>query len=853
MLSARIQYVLKAFLPWLLAGIAAILGAVLTYNAWQKSEALHYKNVNAQFQEATNIVAKNIQNRFKTYTVIMRGVQGLYKASDDITRAEFKAYVDSLLIEEKLPGVQGIGYAVVVLDQDLPSHVANIRSHGVVNYNIHPAGKRPFYVPILRMEPERDNNERVLGLDAYTLPIAREAMLTALKTNGVSITSRLVLHQDRDKPNTYGFVMYLPIIKAGINPKTAFTDFKGDDEAFLLQQLPNIEGWVDVPFRMNELIGGLAGEFDQGITLKIYDGTSKSADSLMYDSNIDQEGLGKYLVTGEHTVIDPRLSANRILNIGGRDWLLEVAGLKSFHAVGLTESQPLLLAMTGATLTTLLALLTFLLASRFRQVEAQFSELFNKASDGILILNKSHRFINANPAALKKLGYSSNALIGLSFADILSAHNPQHLASATLLDSATLLAQSTLNEPLELIHLTKSGETFIAEVSINKLSNQHYFATFRDLTERIKAQQRIARLSKLYQALSETNQAIVRMHDENALFPLVVKSAVEFGGMKLAWIGQARENLIPQDDIAPIDDMDAVLSVAAYGEGLSYLDSLNISINPDIPEGLGPTGTALRANTCVIVNDYLNDANTAPWHQEAMKYGWASAASFPIQRNGKIYAALNLYSDVINAFDNEAVSLFKEMATDISFALDNFDREHQRKIFEQHLIDNEAKLQLNAQVFEASIEGILITDHNFNIQSANSSYLMMQAVNNEAIVGHALQATLFSDQTAEFYAAVTSVIHSISRWQGEVNGTREDGTDYTQWVSISAIKDAQHHISHYVVIVNDISRYKEAQAKISYLSYFNNLTGLPNRQLLKERTSAAMAACQKIAPLLYWC
>ncbi len=58
MLSARIQYVLKAFLPWLLAGIAAILGAVLTYNAWQKSEALHYKNVNAQFQEATNIVAK---------------------------------------------------------------------------------------------------------------------------------------------------------------------------------------------------------------------------------------------------------------------------------------------------------------------------------------------------------------------------------------------------------------------------------------------------------------------------------------------------------------------------------------------------------------------------------------------------------------------------------------------------------------------------------------------------------------------------------------------------------------------------------------------------------------------------
>lgn len=639
MFYVRSHYTLEALLPWLLAGVAAILGATLTYNAWQKSEALHQKNVNVQFQNAANIVAKNIQSRFETYTVIMRGVQGFYKSSDYITHAEFQQYIEALLIKEKLQGVQGIGYAVVVSDKDLAAHLAKVRANDLTNYQIDPAGKRPFYVPILRMEPTSDRNEDVIGLDTLTIPAAKEAMIQSLKMNDMSITSRLVLHQDRAKDDSYGFVMYLPITKPGFKPKSAFANYKDtSDDAFLHSQLPHIQGWVDVPFRMNELINGLKGEFAQSMILKIYDGAEQNLENLMYDSSTADSERSEPTASGNNAVNHTNLHATRVLNIGGRNWLLDISGLQFFYTVGHKESQPALLAATGGVLTLLLALLTFLLASRFTRVEAQFTELFNHASDGILILNKSHHLTHANSAALQMLGYDYATLVGLRYDDILS--KPQ----TNLLDFDALLKQSVNQAPVELVHKTSRGTQFVAEVSINKLSNQRYFAVFRDLTDRL---------------------------------------------------------------------------------------------------------------------------------------------------------------------------------------------------------NSEAQLRLNAQVFETSIEGILIADSAFRIESANSAYLVMKGLPSDMVIAKPLQQNLFTDQTVELYLSVTSELNNFARWQGEVNGINPDGTDYAHWISISTIKDAQSKVTHYVVIVNDISRYKAAQAKISYLSYFNSLTGLPNRQLLKERTKAAMAACQK--------
>ncbi len=215
--------------------------------------------------------------------------------------------------------------------------------------------------------------------------------------------------------------------------------------------------------------------------------------------------------------------------------------------------------------------------------------------------------------------------------------------------------------------------------------------------ERGKAEARVLRLTKFYQALSETNQAIVRMVQEAELFPLVCRCAVDYGGMKMAWIGQLDES---QARIVP---------ASAYGAGVEYLDNLIIFSSDAHPEGRGPTGTALRENHPVIIENYLKDPITQPWHERAAKVGWGSAAAFPIQRDGKPFAVFNVYYGQTGIFDEETVALFKEMAGDIGFALDNFDRENRRRITEKNLYKSESHFRL---VTESSQSLIWMSDTN---------------------------------------------------------------------------------------------------------------------------------------------
>lgn len=172
---------------------------------------------------------------------------------------------------------------------------------------------------------------------------------------------------------------------------------------------------------------------------------------------------------------------------------------------------------------------------------------------------------------------------------------------------------------------------------------------------------KLQRMTRLYAALSQCNQAIVRCTDEASLYAQICRDAVEFGGMRLAWIGM------------PDDVSGQVRVLASFGTGAEYLRGIDISANIGTPAGSGPTGVALREGHPVWCQDFLHDPMTAPWAERSRHYGWAASAALPLQRAGKVVGALGLYADTVNAFDEPARNLLTEMALDISYALDRFD------------------------------------------------------------------------------------------------------------------------------------------------------------------------------------
>jgi len=154
---------------------------------------------------------------------------------------------------------------------------------------------------------------------------------------------------------------------------------------------------------------------------------------------------------------------------------------------------------------------------------------------------------------------------------------------------------------------------------------------------------------------------------EDELFQQVCHAAVQFGGMKMAWIG-----------IIEVGS-GKILPVSSYGDDTEYLKNLNYSVDVASPFGHGSTGTAIREGRPFWCQDFLTDPTTAPWHERAALAGVAASASLPLHSKGIVIGAFTLYSSEANAFDELARDLLIEMALDISFALGNFDRELQRR------------------------------------------------------------------------------------------------------------------------------------------------------------------------------
>jgi len=347
------------------------------------------------------------------------------------------------------------------------------------------------------------------------------------------------------------------------------------------------------------------------------------------------------------------------------------------------------------------------LSEALRASESRYRRLFETAQDGILLLNADTAQIeDVNPYLIDLLGYSHAEFLGKKLWEVGPfADRAESKEMFAKLQTTGYVRYEDL--PLK----TKAG----ARIEVEFVSNAYDSAgikviqcNIRNITERKAAEAKLQRHSQLYAALSQCNQAIVHCDSEAALFLQVCRAAVKFGGMKMAWIG-----LIDSETLR-------VRAVASFGDDTEYLKDINVSVDADSPFGRGPTGTAIRENHLYWCQDFLDDPVTVPWRERTVHAGLAAAAALPLHRKGMVIGAFTLYSGETNAFDEAARDLLVEMATDISFGLDNFAGESQRKQAVEEIAFKNAILKTQR---ETSLDGILVVDENGKIISYNQQFI----------------------------------------------------------------------------------------------------------------------------------
>jgi signal transduction histidine kinase len=170
--------------------------------------------------------------------------------------------------------------------------------------------------------------------------------------------------------------------------------------------------------------------------------------------------------------------------------------------------------------------------------------------------------------------------------------------------------------------------------------------------------ERRARSQQLFAALSEVNEAVVRVRERDELFRQVCRICVErmrFLVASVALVDGTGQRIVPH---------------IYAGPGSGVLSEIAFPLDPADPLAATVTSTAVRTKRTAVANDADADPAKAMARPIRERIGSKSTASFPLFQGGEVIGAFTVHAEAVDFFDEAMVELLTRMADDISFALD---------------------------------------------------------------------------------------------------------------------------------------------------------------------------------------
>ncbi|MBA4376943.1 MAG: hypothetical protein C0401_12340 [Anaerolinea sp.] len=110
------------------------------------------------------------------HEAILRSGAGLFYATENVSRENWRTFVDNLDLDLHYPGIQGYGFSMLISPDILAQHTAEIRAQGFPEYQVRPDGERENYTSIIYIEPFSGRNLKAFGYDMFSEPVRRYDM-----------------------------------------------------------------------------------------------------------------------------------------------------------------------------------------------------------------------------------------------------------------------------------------------------------------------------------------------------------------------------------------------------------------------------------------------------------------------------------------------------------------------------------------------------------------------------------------------------------------------------------------------------------------------------------------------------
>jgi GAF domain-containing protein len=292
---------------------------------------------------------------------------------------------------------------------------------------------------------------------------------------------------------------------------------------------------------------------------------------------------------------------------------------------------------------------------------ARLRALSNAMRSGITFENAAARVVHANPVARAFMATAGiEEPVGMSCDEAVDALKPwvvEGEAWAERVRTVFRNREAIQGMPIQLL----DGRYFeVDHVPVTDEAGEFlgHIWQYHDVTDYRRAEGALRHQRDLYRALSEVHRGILRLDGTQELLELVCRVAVEYAGLRLAWIGKVD----PATNWIRVE--------ASHGGASDYLNRIRVSADPARPEGRGPAGRALNTGEPAVVQDIAGDPTFEPWHDSAEYFGLRSIASVPLHaRLSGGNRVLTVYSDETGYFDATPVTLLEELSRTVAEAL----------------------------------------------------------------------------------------------------------------------------------------------------------------------------------------
>lgn len=317
------------------------------------------------------------------------------------------------------------------------------------------------------------------------------------------------------------------------------------------------------------------------------------------------------------------------------------------------------------------------------------------------------------------------------------------------------------------------------------------------------------------QLIRTSEQMVLTSHCTVAmLLEFITQELVHILGVSLAWVKVCRDN------------QSQILHYA--GEGSDFLFD-NGNTWSGIHKKDSPVIYSVQEHKVLRLT--VDSELSQEWRQRLQHDDMKDSLFLPFFIGGDTKAVIGLHTNEENIFDED----FQQVMTNFSAGL--------RLICQ--MTEDQSLMRLHRAAVEKTANAIMITDPQGTIEWVNDAFVRQTMFQPDDVIGKTPRVLKSGQHDAASIKEIWQIIKSGEVWNGELINRRKDGRLITMFQTITPLFDHLGEVIHFVAVMEDVTERKADQERISFMATHDELTELPNRNLLNDRIHQAIAHAER--------